>query len=73
MSMYRKKSNPRPLCAECGCQLNPPVSCSIDRVKGDEDWIQNTDRLFGLYCTADHAIDAYLRGYGFFKAATPKY
>lgn len=61
--MPRTPSEARPRCKECGDVLDPTRAQSIHTLKGDEQWIESPDLLRGLYCDADCALDAYLRGW----------
>ena len=64
---------PRPVCGECGKVVHPETAVPIHTLTGEEQWIVAPTRLKGLYCCSDHALNAYLRGYGYYLAASPQY
>ncbi len=54
---------PRPVCPECGEVVDPKKACVLHTLRGDEAWIAAPELLKGVYCSADHLLNAYLRGW----------
>jgi hypothetical protein len=62
MGKNRLAGRPRLVCRECGGWCHPLNSPSIRELRGDEEWIERK-LIFGPYCSSDHLLNAYLRGY----------
>jgi len=50
--------NPRPTCPECGRTVHPTVAFPYGIAKSMRERV-----LEGIYCKADHLLDAIKRGY----------
>jgi len=56
--------DPRPICPECGEIVRDATTAAVlFRLKGDESWIIAPSIIKGVYCSDDHLLDAYLRGW----------
>jgi hypothetical protein len=61
-----------PYCLECGKVAHPTTAIMVDKAPEAATWVV-LDRFTGIYCKADCALDAYLRGYGQHKATRGTY
>lgn len=66
-----KREEPRPRCAECGRVCKPETAYPIFTIPAEATWVL-VDRIKYIYCKADCALDAYLRGYAMWKSTQPK-
>lgn len=67
-----EQEEPRPRCAECGKVCKAESAVPIYQIPEKATWVI-PDRLKGIYHDADCALDAYLRGYAFWRSTQPKY
>lgn len=67
----QEKSEPRQQCAECGKVCKPETAVPVYKVHEKATWVI-PERFTGIYCCADHALDAYLRGYAHWRSTQPK-
>ena len=51
-------TNPRPVCPECGRSCHPETAFPYVKAETLKDRL-----LEGVYCRADHLLDAHKRGY----------
>ena len=59
-----------PTCQECGRAAHPETATMVFMTPPEATWVV-PGRFHGVYCKADCALNAYLRGYGQYKAMTP--
>jgi len=54
----------RPRCPECGSIVDPKKAVPLYKLPDPlPEHIASRELLLGIYCNADHAIDAYERGW----------
>lgn len=56
--MRDPNQNPRPTCPECGRSCHPETASLYGKAETLKDRL-----LEGVYCSADHVLDAIRRGY----------
>ena len=60
--MRDPQTNPRPVCVECGRSCHPETAFPYGKAETLKDRL-----LEGIYCSADHLLDAHKRGYPQFR------